>query len=77
MKTFAQSRYVCIFTPAIKRNTRKSGIMETNKLNKEYKKIAKRYFKLEEKEFKNFDEQRELDIIEIRMSEIANILENS
>ena len=51
--------------------------MTANKLNNEYKKIAKRYFKLEEKDFKTFDEQRELDAIEIRMSEISNLLENA
>jgi len=45
-------------------------------LEKEYKKISKRYFELEDKEFRTFDEQREIDSIEVRMSEIANILEN-
>lgn len=51
--------------------------MTTTQLNKEYNKIAKRYFELEEKDFRTFDEQKELDIIEVRMSEIANILENA
>lgn len=45
-------------------------------LEKEYKKISKRYFELEDKEFRTFDEQREIDSIEIRMAEIANLLEN-
>jgi hypothetical protein len=50
--------------------------MTTEKLNKEYKKISKRYFQLEEQEFKTRIEQDELDSIELRMSEIANQLEN-
>lgn len=50
--------------------------MKTSELNKEYKKISKRYYELEEKEYRSFDEQREIDSIEARMSEIANLLEN-
>lgn len=49
--------------------------MKTEKLNKEYKKISKRYFELEEKDFRSFEEQKEIDTIEIRMVEISNILE--
>ena len=50
--------------------------MTTIQLNKEYNKISKRYFKLEEKDFKTFEEQREIDGLEVRMSEISNLLEN-
>jgi hypothetical protein len=46
------------------------------KLRKEYKKISKRYFELEEKEFRTFEEQKEIDAIEVRMAEISNLLEN-
>jgi hypothetical protein len=49
--------------------------MTTTQLNKEYNKIAKRYFELEEKDFRTFDEQRELDAIEVRMSEINAAME--
>jgi hypothetical protein len=49
----------------------------TEKLNKEYKKILKRYFELEEKELRTFDEQKEIDSIELRMAEIANLLEKA
>jgi hypothetical protein len=50
--------------------------MTTTQLNKEYNKIAKRYFELEEKDFRTFEEDREIDSIEVRMAEIANLLEN-
>jgi hypothetical protein len=46
-------------------------------LNKEYKKISKRYFELEEKAFRTFEEQTEIDKIEVRMAEISKILENA
>ena len=48
-----------------------------DKLNKEYKKISKRYFELEEKEFRTFEEQNEIDNIEVRMAEISNLLEKA
>ena len=51
--------------------------MTTEQLNKEYKKISKRYFALEEQEFRTRQEQDELDSIELRMSEISNQLENN
>ena len=51
--------------------------MTTTQLNTEYKKISKRYFKLEEKDLRSFEESREIDTIELRMSEIANLLENN
>ena len=50
--------------------------MKTEQLNKEYKKISKRYFALEEQEFRSREQQDELDSLELRMSEIAKILEN-
>jgi hypothetical protein len=50
--------------------------MTITQLNKEYNKITKRYFELEEKD-RSFDEQREIDAIEARMSEIAKLLENA
>lgn len=46
-----------------------------DRLNKEYKKLSKIYFSLEEKNFKTPEEERELDRIEQRLSEIANTLE--
>ena len=55
----------------------KTNTMTTTQLNKEYKKIAKRYYSLENNDYRTFDEQRELDTIEIRMSEISNLLENA
>jgi hypothetical protein len=51
--------------------------MTTTQLNKEYKKISKRYYALENNDYRTFDEQRELDTIEVRMSEIGSLLENS
>ena len=51
--------------------------MTTTQLNKEYKKISKKYFALEDNDYRTFDEQRELDSIEVRMSEIAKLLENA
>ena len=47
------------------------------KLNKEYKKLSKKYFELEEKEFRTFEQQTEIDSIELRMSEISNLLEKA
>ncbi|MFV8361740.1 hypothetical protein [Flavobacterium sp. LS1P3] len=51
--------------------------MTTTQLNKEYKKISKRYFQLEEKDIKSFEDQRELNFLEVRMSEIAKLLETN
>ena len=50
--------------------------METAKLNKEFKKLTKRYFELENIDFRNYEEQKEIDNIEKRLSEISNLLEN-
>tara|TARA_B110000967_G_C18383723_1_gene316527 strand:- start:324 stop:476 length:153 start_codon:yes stop_codon:yes gene_type:complete len=50
--------------------------MTTIQQKKEYNKLSKRYFKLEEKDFKTLEEQREIDFLEVRLAEIANILEN-
>jgi len=55
----------------------KNQMNTIEKLNKEYKKISKRYFELEEKAFRTFEEQTEIDKIEVRMSEISKILENA
>jgi hypothetical protein len=46
-------------------------------LNKEYKKISKRYFHLEEKNDRTDEEQIEIDNIENRMAQISNLLENN
>jgi hypothetical protein len=54
----------------------KNKIMTTLKQKKEYNKLSKRYFKLEEKDYKTLEEQREIDFLEVRLAEIANILEN-
>ena len=51
----------------------------TNKeqAEKEYKKISKRYFELDNKEDRTFEEQKEIDAIEARMSELSTFLENA
>jgi hypothetical protein len=51
--------------------------MKEETLRKEYKKISKRYFELEEIHYRTIEEQIELDNIESRMSEIAYHLEHS
>lgn len=47
------------------------------KLEKEMKKLYKRYFFLEDVMQRTFDEQKELDAIEVRLSQISKILENA
>jgi hypothetical protein len=47
------------------------------KLEKEMKKLYKRYFLLEDVMQRTFDEQKELDAIEVRLSQISKILENA
>jgi sulfur transfer complex TusBCD TusB component (DsrH family) len=47
------------------------------KLEKEMKKLYKRYILLEDLMQRTFDEQKELDAIEVRLSQISKILENA
>lgn len=47
------------------------------KLEKEQQRLFKKYFKLEDILFRTFEQQKELDKIEIRLSQIAKILENN
>lgn len=49
----------------------------SEKLNREYNKISKRYFQLEEQQIRSFEEDRELDKLEKRMAEICNLLEEA
>ena len=50
--------------------------METIKLNKEFNKLSKLYFKLENIDFRSGEEQKKLDKIEKRLAEISTILES-
>jgi hypothetical protein len=47
------------------------------KLEKEQQRLFKKYFKLEDIFFRTFEQQKELDKIEKRLSQIAKILENN
>jgi restriction endonuclease S subunit len=47
------------------------------KLEKEQQRLFKKYFKLEDILFRTFEQQKELDKIEKRLSQIAKILENN
>jgi translation elongation factor EF-1alpha len=47
------------------------------KLEREMKKLYKRYFLLEDVMDRTFEEQKELDAIEVRLSQISKQLENA